>query len=179
MSWIAMSMRKMQLKKEISDLQLDLTKISQSIQSASKYANNISDGTITFAEMSDCPSDFFGTQVDFMNNSSQAAYQSATIKTNAYLQQLAQTNATTGNQYGYAMGTTDATAYDQTTIFNEIYKEELKKYGEQVQNSLNQYEEELEHEKEQVETQLQAKESELQAYEERVKQNIQQDAIKF
>ncbi len=179
MSWIAMSMRKMQLKKEISDLQLDLTKISQSIQSASKYASNISDGTITFAEMSDCPSDFFGTQVDFMNNSSQAAYQSATIKTNAYLQQLAQTNAITGNQYGYAMGTTDASGYDQTTIFNEIYKEELKKYGEQVQNSLNQYEEELEHEKEQVETQLQAKESELQAYEERVKQNIQQDAIKF
>ena len=179
MTWIALSMRKMQLKQEVSALQFNEVQISQKIQALSKYANNIADGTITFAEMADCPSDFFGTQLDFIQNSSQAAYQSATIKTNAAIQQLAQTNSITGNQYGYAMGTTDATAYDQATLFNEIYKEELKKFAEQMQGTLNEYEEQLNEEKEQVETQLQAKQAELDALKQEIGQNIKDDAINF
>ena len=179
MTWIALSMRKMQLKQEISSLQQNEIEISRQVQALSKYANNIADGTITFAEMADCPSDYFGTQLDFMNNSSQTAYQSATIKTNACIQQLAQTNATTGNQYGYAMGTTDSIAYDQATLFNEIYKEELKKYAEQMQSTLNEYEEQLNQEKEQIETQLQAKQAEYDALKDQVGQNIKNDAISF
>lgn len=179
MTWIMMSMRKMQLKKELSDLTANEVKISQKIQDLAKYANNIADGTITFNEAASCPSGMFGTQLDFMANSSQAAYQSAQVKTNAYMQQLAQTNSMTGNQYGYAMGTADNTAYDQATIFNEIYKEELKEYAQQMQDTVNEYEEQLEAEKEQIETQIQAKEAELQAYDKTISQNIQEGAINF
>ena len=95
------------------------------------------------------------------------------------MQQLAQTNGQTGNQYGYAMGTTDGTYYDATTIFNEIYKEELEQYAEQMQKYVNNYEKELQAEQTRVETQLTAKEAELQAYEQRISQNIQSDAINF
>ena len=179
MSWIMLSMRKMQLKREISDLTFQDVQISQQVQDLSKYANNIADGTITFGEIGDCPSSLFGTQLDFMTNSAQAAYQSATVKTNAYIQQLAQTNSMSGNQYGYAMGTTDGTGYDTTTIFNEIYKEELKEYSKQMQEYLNQYEEDLEAQKDQIETQLQAKKAELQSYDQAISQDIQDGAIKL
>lgn len=179
MSWIMLSMRKMQLKKEVSDLQFEDVQISQQIQDLSKYANNVADGTITFSEMASCPSSLFGTQLDFMANSSQAAYQSATVKANAFIQQLAQTNGMSGNQYGYAMGTADGTQYDATTIFNEIYKEELKEYSKQMQEYINQYEEELQQEKTQIETQLQAKQAELQTYEQTISNNIKEDAIRL
>ena len=71
----------------------------------------------------------FGTQLDFMANSASVAYQSATAKTNAYLQQLQQTNAATGNQYQYGMGTIDATSYDAATIFIVIYKVALEQFS--------------------------------------------------
>lgn len=179
MTWVMLSMRKMQLQQEVSDLQFEDVKISQQIQDLASYTSNISDGTLTYSEMASCPSSLFGTQLDFMANSAQAAYQSATVKTNAYIQQLSQTNGTTGNQYGYAMGTTDGTSYDAATIFNEIYKEELQQYSEQMQEYINEYEKELQAEQTRIETQLQAKEAELQAYEQRISQNIQSDAISF
>ncbi|MCD8024663.1 MAG: DUF4349 domain-containing protein [Candidatus Gastranaerophilales bacterium] len=177
MTWIMLSMRKMQLKSEISDLQYEDVQISNQIQDLSEYANNIADGTITYSEMASCPSSLFGTQLDFMTNCASAAYESATSKTNAYIQQLAQTNSETGNQYGYAMGTTDSTSYDTTTIFNEIYKEEMEQYAEEMQEVINDYEEELEQRRTQVETQLEAKEAELQTYDDRISQNIQDQAI--
>ncbi len=179
MTWIMLSMRKMQLQHEVSDLQYEDVQISNQIQDLASYTSNIADGTITYSEMASCPSSLFGTQLDFLANSASAAYESATTKTNAYIQQLAQTNSTTGNQYGYAMGTTDSTSYDATTIFNEIYQEELEEYAEQMQQYVNEYEKELEAEQTRVETQLEAKEAELQAYEERISQNIQNDAIKL
>ena len=179
MSWIMLSMRKMQLKQEVSDLQYQDVQISRQIQDLSNYASNIADGTITYSEMASCPSSLFGTQLDFLANSATAAYESATTKTNAYIQQLAQTNSETGNQYGYAMGTTDSTTYDTTTIFNEIYQEELEEYAEQMQEYINDYEEELQTEQTRIETQLEAKEAELSAYDDRISQNIQDDAIKL
>ncbi len=179
MTWVMLSMRKMQLKQEVADLQFEDVRISQQIQDLANYTSNIADGTITFSEMASCPSSLFGTQLDFMANSAQAAYQSATVKTNAYIQQLAQTNGATGNQYGYAMGTTDGVNYDATTIFNEIYKEEMKEYSKQMQEYVNEYEKELEAEQTRIETELQAKEAELRAYEQTISQNIQDSAIKL
>lgn len=179
MTWIMLSMRKMQLKQEVSDLQFQDVQISQQIQDLANYTNNIADGTVTFSEMASCPSSLFGTQLDFVANSAQAAYESATAKTNAYIQQLAQTNSITGNQYGYTMGTIDGTNYDATTIFNEIYQEELKEYSKQMQQYINEYEKELQTEQTRIETQLQAKEAELQTYEQTISSNIQSDAIKL
>ena len=179
MTWVMLSMRKMQLQQQVSDLQFEDVQISRQIQDLASYSSNIADGTITFSEMASCPSSLFGTQLGFMSNAAAAAYQSATVKANAYMQQLAQTNGQIGNQYGYAMGTTDGTYYDATTIFNEIYKEELEQYAEQMQKYVNNYEKELQAEQTRVETQLTAKEAELQAYEQRISQNIQSDAINF
>lgn len=179
MSWVMLSMRKMQLKQEVNCLEMQDVKISQTVQDLATYAGNIADGTITFSEMASCPSSLFGTQLDFFANSAQAAYQSATIKTNAYMQQLANVNGITGNQYGYAMGNADGTAYDAAAIFNEIYQEELKEYAKQMQEYVNQYEQELECEKQRIETQLQAKRAELQSYEQAISQNIQDGAIRL
>lgn len=171
MTWIAMALRKAQLKKEVSNMTLDLTHISKEIQDLHSYTNNIADGKITLAEGASCPSSLFGTQLDFMQNASQAAYQSASAKTSAYMQQLAATNAMEGRQ-------SDG-LYDQTTIFNDIYEQELKEYASQMMDEVNAMEEELEQEKDRIETQLQAKEAELKAYEQRISQNIQNDAIKL
>lgn len=179
MTWIAMAMRKMQLKKEVSNLQFEDTQISNQIQNLANYANNIADGVITCSEMASCPSSLFGTQLDFMTNSASVAYQSAQTKANAYIQQLNQTNNATGNQYGYTANNINNSGTDATTIFNEIYKEELKEYAQQMQEFINNYEQELEQEKERIETQLTAKQAEMQAYEQSIKQNIQQDAIKL
>ncbi len=179
MTWLMLSMRKMQLKSEVSDLQFEEVQISNKIQELANYTNSIADGTLTMNELASAPSSLFGTTLDYLQNSSAAAYQSATIKTNALIQQLAQTNNMTGNQYGYTMGSIDGANYDASTIFNEIYKEELKEYSKQMQQVLNEYEKELQTEQTRVETQLQAKEAELQQYENRIRSNIQADAIKF
>ena len=50
MTWIMLSMRKMQLKQEISDLQLQDVQISRQIQDLASYTNNIAYDILTFAE---------------------------------------------------------------------------------------------------------------------------------
>lgn len=182
MSWVMLSLRKVALKNRISDLEMKSIQISQRIQDLQSYANNIADGVITYSEAATCPSSLFGTQMDFMTNSSSVAYQSAQIKTDAYLQQMQMFQGTTGGQYNFASTSTNA-AYanaDQAyLLFNEIYKQELEEYSKEVSAQLNEEEKQLQTEQARIEAQLKAAEAELESVSSQVDNNIKNDAIKL
>lgn len=182
MTWVMLSLRKMQLTQRVSNFEAKLLDISQRIMDLQNYASNIADGVITYNEAANCPSSMFGTQMNFMSASAPIAYQSAQVKTNAYLQQMQALQNTTGNQYGYAQGTIDATYANSDQaylLFNQIYKQELEEYSKEVSKQLNQEEKELQQEKLRIESQLKAAEAELQSVSESETKNIQSGAIKL
>lgn len=182
MSWVMLSLRKIALKNRMSDLEMKSIQISQRIQDLQSYANNIADGVITFSEAATCPSSLFGTQMDFMTNSSAVAYQSANVKTNAYLQQMQMTQNATGGQYNYAQNSINAqyaSADQQYLLFNEIYKQELEEYSKEVSAQLNEEEKQLQTEQARIEAQLKAAEAEYEQVSQRMDSNIKNDAIKL
>ena len=175
MTWVIQALRKQELKTRINELTSKQLKISQEIMDLQRVASNIEDGLLTTNEIANTPSSHFGTQMDFFEYSSQMAYESATTKTDAYLQQLQATGGNTGNQYQYAMGDTVQPAI----VFNEIYKQELKEIAKQKIDDINAEEKELEQEKLTIESQLKAAESEYQSLEGSLDNAIQQSAIKL
>ena len=185
MSWVFLSLRKMQLKQKLSVYQNRLIQISQKLMDMQELAAAVADGKITYQEATSGPSSMFGTQLNFLGQSSNIAYQSAQIKTNAYLQQMQAINQATGGQYQYALDPNSMTSYMQNgqiqpfLVFNDIYQEELKAYADQYAQMLNREEQDLEQEKLTLETQIKAIEAEYQAVSEQEDQNIQNDAIKL
>ncbi len=185
MTWAFLSLRKMQLKQRLSAYQNRLIQISQKIMDMQELAAAVADGKITYQEATSGPSSMFGTQLNFLGQSSNIAYQSAQIKTNAYLQQMQAINQATGGQYQYALDPNSMTSYMQNgqiqpfLVFNDIYQEELKAYADQYAQMLNREEQDLEQEKLTLETQIKAIEAEYEAVSEQEDQNIQNDAIKL
>ena len=150
-----------------------------------ELAAAVADGKITYQEATSGPSSMFGTQMNFLGQSSNIAYQSAQIKTNAYLQQMQTINQSTGGQYQYSLDPTSMTSYIQNgqiqpyLIFNNIYQEELKAYADQYAQILNREEQDLEQEKLTLETQIKAIQAEYESVSEQEGQNIQADTIKL
>ncbi len=185
MTWAFLSLRKMQLKQRLSVYQNRLIQISQKIMDMQELAAAVADGKITYQEATSGPSSMFGTQMNFLGQSSNIAYQSAQIKTNAYLQQMQTINQSTGGQYQYSLDPTSMTSYIQNgqiqpyLIFNNIYQEELKAYADQYAQILNREEQDLEQEKLTLETQIKAIQAEYESVSEQEGQNIQADAIKL
>ena len=103
MTWVFLSLRKMQLKQRLSNYQNRLIQISQKLMDMQELAAAVADGKI--------------------------AYQSAQVKTNAYLQQMQAINQATGGQYQYSLDPTSMAGYIQDgqiqpyLIFNSIYQE--------------------------------------------------------
>ncbi len=185
MSWVFLSLRKMQLKQKLSVYQNRLIQISQKLMDMQELAAAVADGKITYQEATSGPSSMFGTQLNFLGQSSNIAYQSAQIKTNAYLQQMQAINQATGGQYQYSLDPTSMTSYMQNgqiqpyLIFNNIYQEELESYAQQYSQLLNREEQDLEQEKLTLETQIKAIEAEYQSVQDQEGQNIENDAIKL
>ena len=182
MSWVMLSLRKMALKQRISDFEMKSVQISQRIMDLQSYANNVADGVITYSEAATCPSSLFGTQMNFMADSSQVAYQSAQIKTHAYLQQMQTLQGTTGGQYNLASTSVNpqyANTDQAYLLFNEIYKQELQEYTKEISAQINEEEKQLQAEKDRVETQLKAAEAELESLSQAIDSNIKNDAIKL
>jgi len=175
MTWVIQALRKQQLKMRVNELTSKQLQISQEIMDLQRYASNIEDGILTVNEVGNTPSNYFGTQMEFMDASSQIAYQSATTKTDAYLQQMQMTGNNTGNQYQYAIGNTVQPA----VLFNEIYKQEVKEYSKQIMKQIDAEEKELEQEKLTIETQLKAAEAEYESISQSLDKSIQQSAIQL
>lgn len=185
MTWVFLSLRKMQLKQRLNVYQNKLIQISQRLMDMQQMAAAVADGKITYQEATSSPSSVFGTQLNFLNQSSSVAYQSAQVKTNAYLQQMQSINQGTGGQYQYALDPTSTQSYMQNgqiqpfLVFNDIYKEELKAYADQYAQQLNVQEQDLEQEKLTLETQIKAIQAEYDTVSEQEGTNIKNDAIKL
>ena len=186
MTWAFLSLRKMQLKQRLNNYQTRLLEISQRIMDMHELGAAVADGKITYQEAATTPSSVFGTQLGFMGQAATVAYQSAQIKTNAYLQQMQTLNQTTGGQYQYAIeGTTTGSLFVQngqvnpSLIFNEIYKEEMENYASQYSEMLNREEQDLEQERLTLETQIKAIQAEYDTVSQTEEQNIKNDAIKL
>ncbi len=184
MSWVFLALRKSQLKQRLNVYQNRLLQISQRIMDMQQMAANIADGKITYQEMGQTPSSVFGSQMNYMTQSAPIAYQSASIKTDAFLQNMDAINQGTGGQYLYGMDGMN-TSYLQNgqispfLVFNDIYEQELKAFADQYAQEVNREEAALEQEKITLETQIKAIEAEYKSVDETLGQNIDNDAIQL
>src|SRR5574344_1929046 len=99
MGWVTLSLRQSALQSRVFDLEYQLMIKQQELTDLQEYAASIADGTISTDEMMNCPSSLFGTTMSYMVNSSGVAYDSATTKTNTYLNTYGQIDQQTGGQY--------------------------------------------------------------------------------
>ena len=175
MTWVSQAARKQELKMRINEGTSKQLKISQEISDLHRLASNIEDGFITQNELANTPSSYYGTQMDYIENSSRLAYESATVKADAYIQQLQATGMNTGNQYQCAAGGTVQPAL----IFSEIYKQELKQIARMKLDEIDAEEKELEQEKMRIETEVKAAEAEYESIGQSLDNSIKSSAIQL
>ncbi len=184
MTWVLLALRKQELRNRINQLTQKQIDISQEVMDLENYASNIADGIITFNEMAGTSSRYYGTQIGFMNTSSQVAYNSAMVKSNAYLEQLQQNGMDTGGQYQNILDPSGSGQYGDGTVqpallFNQIYKQELEEYARMAKEQINQQEKELEQEKLQIEVKVKAAEAEYESISSQLDNSISKSAIRL
>lgn len=178
MTWVTCSIRSQSLLNRKYQMNMELMNISQKLQDLQTYGSNIADGVISQAEAGNCPSSLFGTQMQFMGNSTAVAYQSAQAKTNAYLQQLGGLNQNTGGQYQLAADGANS-QIQPALIFNQIFKQELAEYTKKITEKINKEEQKLMQEQKRMEVQLQAVDAEYESVQKAMEDDIKKSAIKL
>lgn len=178
MAWVTCSIRSMSLLNRKFDMNMQLMKISQRLMDLQTFGSNIANGAVSASAMASCPSSMFGTQSAYLSQSAQVAYQSASVKTNDYLQRIGMINQGTNGQYQLAAEGQNSQTQPYL-IFNEIYKQELKECANKLTEKINAEEKQLTQKKLTLETQLKAVEAEYESIQKTIDDDIKNSAIKL
>lgn len=141
MTVLTMMYRKSYLKNRINQLEFQLMQKQQAKNELSTYAASVADGSISFEDLSNCPSQLFGRMTQFMFNSHNAAMINAQGG-------MAQMQA--AGMIGGAQGTDQAAiqqqqAYNQL-VFQNLYKQQREQYAKYEARVLNEQEKQMDQE---------------------------------
>ena len=182
MGWVTLSMRKMELKQEISDLQMKQIKLSREQSKLQKLSSAIAKGTMSLDDLADCPTELQDTLDRYMAESFND------IITSGKLDQ--DYNYDVANNRNYWNGMQQATGnenYDDQTHIQDpaelkqrILEKLLKEYAQEwTQQWIKPQEDAIEQELEQTKVQTEQANAEIQAYDQAISQDIQQNVPKF
>lgn len=140
MTVLTMMYRKSYLKNRINQLEFQLMQKQQAKNELSTYSASVADGSISFEDLSNCPSQLFGRMTQFMFNSHNAAMMSAQGN-------MAQMQA--AGMIGGVQGTDQAAiqqqAYNQL-VFQNLYKQQREQYAKYEAKVLNEQEKQMDQE---------------------------------
>lgn len=141
MTVLTMMYRKSYLKNRLNQLEYQLIQKQQAKSELSTYAASVADGSISYEDLSNCPSQLFGRMTQFMFNSHNAAMMGAQSN-------LAQMQA--AGMIGGAQGT-DAAAIQQQQAYNQLvfqnlYKQQREQAAKIESKILNEQEKQMDQE---------------------------------
>ena len=185
MGWITMSLRRAELQRSINDHTYEKLKISRQLRDLSSFSTAIGDGTISPEELASFGIDLFGTALDFMGYSNDAATTVATEQTDYY--STAYDDLTQQQYYNNPSIAAQAELYydesgnlDTTAMYANFYEKALQEYAEKhIMPILNEKQKEIENKQTELETLITSEEAELQQLKESIKQNIQENTIQL
>ncbi len=185
MGWITMSLRRSELQRSINDHTYEKLKLSRQLRDLTSFSNAIGDGTISPSEIASLGSDLFGTALDFMGYSNEAAATIASEQTDYYA--TAYDDITQQQYYNNPSIASQAQLYydengnlDTSTMYANFYEKALEEYVEQyITPLLNEKQKEIENKQTELETLVASEEAELQQLKESINQNIQQSTIQL
>ena len=183
MAYIALTLRKRELKNSVADRQMTDLKYSREMRKLTQLSDSLADGYVTPSEIASCGMQLFGTAIDFMYFSSEAADFVAQEQTAAYVDTYA---GLTQEQYYNNPGiATQAKLYfdetgtlDEDAMYSEFYEEALKEYvNEEIMPLLNEKEKELQAQKDRNEIAMQEEQAELDQLDGAISDQISKSAI--
>ncbi len=183
MGWVTLTLRKTELQQKINDAQLQKIKLNTQLQQLTSFANAVGSGSITPANVASFGTALFGDALDYMTASDEAAAEVAQEQTDYYCSTYGDLTA---NQYATSGLASQATLYydedgnlDEEAIYANFYKQNLKEYGAEFKDVLNEKEKEIQNELNQISVLLQSYEAEEQSLDSSIQSSIQNSAIKF
>ena len=141
MTVLTMMYRKSYLKNRLNQLEYQLIQKQQAKNELSTYAASVADGSISYEDLSNCPSQLFGRMTQFMFNSHNAAMMGA---------QSNMAQMQTAGMIGGAQGT-DAAAVQQQQMYNQLmfqnlYKQQREQAAKIESKILNEQEKQMDQE---------------------------------
>lgn len=141
MTVLTLMYRKSYLKNRINQLEYQLMQKQQAKTELSTYSASVADGSISFEDLSNCPSQLFGRMTNFMFNSHNAAMMGAQSN-------MAQMQA--AGALGGAQGTDTAAVQQQQMynqlVFQNLYKQQREQYAKYEAKILNEQEKQMDQE---------------------------------
>lgn len=174
MAVLTMMYRKSYLKSRINQLEFQLMQKQQAKNELSTYSASVADGSISYEDLSNCPSQLFGRMTQFMFNSHNAAMMSAQGN-------MAQMQAT--GMIGSANGT-DQTAIQQQQAYNQIvfqnlYKQQREQYAKYEAKVLHEQEKQMDQEVLKLQNELTLVENEYNSLCKAVDGAVQRDTVQY
>jgi len=184
MGWATLTLRKVTLKQELNDNNLEQLQLSSEQRRLSNFSTAVGQGMITPDAITSLGTGLFGEALDYMTAADAAAREVAQEQTDYYCQTY---ESITADQYANSGLATQATLYfdengslDQESIFQNFYEENLKEYAEEyVQPLLNEIQKELETKMTKLETEAESMQAELDQLSDQISSEIQDNTIKL
>ena len=149
MAILTMMGRKSYLKNRINELEYKLTQAQQRRNDLSTYAASVGDGSISYEDLTSCPSNLFGRMTQYMMTSHNAAMMGA--QQNMALLQGS-------GQLGQVQGTDQAAIQQQNAyqnlVFQQLYKQQRDQFAQYESKRLNAEEKQLDQECIKIENEL-------------------------
>ena len=169
-----MMYRKSFLKNRMNQLEYQLIQKQQAKSELSTYAASVADGSISYEDLSNCPSQLFGRMTQFMFNSHNAAMMGAQGS-------MAQMQA--AGMIGGATGT-DAAAVQQQQMYNQLvfqnlYKQQREQAAKVEAKILNEQEKQMDQEVLKLQNELTLVQNEYNTISKAVDSAAQMDTVSY
>ncbi len=174
MTVLTMMYRKSYLKNRLNQLEYQLMQKQQAKNELSTYAASVADGSISYEDLSNCPSQLFGRMTQFMFNSHNAAMMGAQSN-------MAQMQA--AGMLGGAAGT-DAAAVQQQQMYNQLlfqnlYKQQREQAAKIESKILNEQEKQMDQEVLKLQNELTLVQNEYNSISKAVDNAAQMDTVSY
>lgn len=174
MTVLTMMYRKSYLKSRINDLEYKLMLKQQDRNDLANYSTSIADGSISYEDLSNCPSNLFGRMANFMFNSHNSAMMSA----QGNMAQM-QAAGMLGGQPG-----ADAAAMQQQQMYNQLvfqnlYKQQREQFAKYESSVLNQQEKQMDQEIQKIQNELALVQNEYNSLSKAVDGAVQSDTATY
>ena len=174
MAILTMMGRKSYLKNRINELEYKLTQAQQRRNDLSTYAASVGDGSISYEDLTSCPTTLFGRMTQYMTTAHNASMMGAQ-------QNMAMLQAS--GQIGNVQGTDEQAIQQQNAyqnlIFQQLYKQQRDQIAQYEAKRLNAEEKQLDQECIKIENELTLVQNEYASLSKAMDSAAQNDTVRY
>ena len=180
MAWLIMAVRRNELQRSINDHRYEQLQITRELRQLSNFSSSLGDGQISPNEIDGLGSNLFGSALDFMGYSKDAAAEAAQYQTEKY--ETAYQDATQDQltNAGLSLYMDESGNLDTESLYQKFYEEALVEYAQEyVLPRLNEIEKDLQDKQTELEKITESEKEEHEQQKSSISGEIQNNTIKL